>query len=176
MYFHAIPAACATTYFPLKCVSDTVLSLGSALLVGFVVLLAVRYAKSPWRNVPPGPKGLPIIGHAHLFSDKTWMFQQNCKQRFGGSDFFVPRGISRGLAMLIGDTSGDFIYLNAFGQPILILQSLKPAFELLDKRANISSDRPRYIVVHEILCGGLFTASMLYGDLSVPSFLLVGLG
>ncbi len=64
------------------------------------------------------------------------------------------------------------MYLNAFGQPIVILQSLKAAFELLDKRANISSDRPRYIVAHEILCGGLFTASMLYGDLSVPSFIL----
>ena len=64
------------------------------------------------------------------------------------------------------------MYLNAFGQPIVVLQSLKAAFELLDKRANISSDRPRYIVAHEILCGGLFTASMLYGDLSAPSFLL----
>lgn len=58
------------------------------------------------------------------------------------------------------------MYLNAFGQPIVVLQSLKAAYELLDKRANISSDRPRYIVAHEILCGGLFTASMLYGDLS----------
>ncbi|KAF8258627.1 cytochrome P450 [Lactarius quietus] len=57
------------------------------------------------------------------------------------------------------------MYLNAFGQPIVVLQSLKAAYELLDKRANISSDRPRYIVAHEILCGGLFSASMVYGDL-----------
>ncbi|KAI9459465.1 cytochrome P450 [Lactarius psammicola] len=70
------------------------------------------------------------------------MFRQDCKRRFG-----------------------DLMYLNAFGKPIVILQSLKAAFELLDKRANISSDRPRYIVAHEILCGGLFTASMLHGDL-----------
>lgn len=70
------------------------------------------------------------------------MFRQDCKRRFG-----------------------DLMYLNAFGQPIVVLQSLKAAFELLDKRANISSDRPRYIVAHEILCGGLFAAFMRYGDL-----------
>ena len=64
------------------------------------------------------------------------------------------------------------MYLNAFGQPIVFIQSLKAAYEILDKRANISSDRPRYIAAHEILCGGLFTASMPYGDLSVPPLLL----
>ncbi|KAH9001032.1 cytochrome P450 [Lactarius akahatsu] len=117
-------------------------TLAPALLFGYVVLLAVRYVRSPWRSVPPGPRGLPIIGHAHLFRDKSWMFRQDSKQRFG-----------------------DMMYLNAFGQPIIILQSLKAAFELLDKRANISFDRPRYIVANEILCGGLFTASMIYGDL-----------
>ncbi|KAI0256927.1 cytochrome P450 [Lactifluus subvellereus] len=57
------------------------------------------------------------------------------------------------------------MYLNACGQPILIFNSLKPASDLLDRRANIYSDRPRFIVAHEILCGGLFGISMPYGDL-----------
>jgi hypothetical protein len=56
------------------------------------------------------------------------------------------------------------MYLNVLGQPILVLHSLKAAFELLDRRANIYSDRPRMIVAHDILCGGLFTALMPYGD------------
>ncbi|KAH8995439.1 cytochrome P450 [Lactarius akahatsu] len=120
---------------------DSFLRLTPALLVSFVVLFAVRYARSPWRSLPPGPRGLPIIGHAHLFRDKSWMYRQDCK-RFG-----------------------DMMYLNAFGKPVLVLQSLKAAFELLEKRANISSDRPRFIVADEILCGGLFSAAMIYGDL-----------
>jgi len=62
------------------------------------------------------------------------------------------------------------MYLNALGQPIIVLNSLKAASELLDRRANISSDRPRYIVAHEILCGSLFTAFMSYGDVLVLSF------
>jgi len=56
------------------------------------------------------------------------------------------------------------MYLNALGQPILVLNSLKSAFDLLDRRANIYSSRPRLIVAQEVLCGGLFTAFMSYGD------------
>jgi hypothetical protein len=59
----------------------------------------------------------------------------------------------------------DMMYLNALGQPILILNSLKSATELLERRANISSDRPRLIMAHEIFCGGLFTAFISNGDL-----------
>ena len=58
------------------------------------------------------------------------------------------------------------MYLNALGQPILVLNSLKSAFHLLDRRANIYSDRPRFIMANEILCGGLLTALLSYGDLS----------
>jgi hypothetical protein len=64
------------------------------------------------------------------------------------------------------------MYLNALNQPILVLNSLKVAAELLDRRAYISSDRPRLIVGNEILCGNLFTAFMSYGDVLVFIFLL----
>ena len=56
------------------------------------------------------------------------------------------------------------MYLNALGQPIIVINSLKVAAELLDKRANIYSDRPRMIVANEILSGGLFGAFLRYGE------------
>ena len=56
------------------------------------------------------------------------------------------------------------MYLNALGQPIIVLHSLKAAFELLDRRANIYTDRPRFIVANDILSGGMFVATMRYGD------------
>ncbi|KAI0264573.1 hypothetical protein BGY98DRAFT_1039883, partial [Russula aff. rugulosa BPL654] len=49
------------------------------------------------------------------------------------------------------------MYLNALGQPIIVINSLMVAFELLDRRGNICSDRPHLIVANGILCGGLFT-------------------
>ena len=60
--------------------------------------------------------------------------------------------------------------LNALGKPIIVINSLKVAFELLDRRANNYSDRPHLIVANEILCGGLFTAFMSYGDVLVYRF------
>jgi hypothetical protein len=56
------------------------------------------------------------------------------------------------------------MYLNALGQPIIVINSLKVAFELLDRRTNIYSDRPRLIVANELISGGLLTALLPYGD------------
>jgi hypothetical protein len=42
---------------------------------------------------------------------------------------------------LIGNSTGDIIYLNIFGQQIIVLNSAEDAQELLDKRAAIYSDR-----------------------------------
>jgi len=47
-----------------------------------VVILAARYVTSPWRKVPPGPKGLPILGNALQLKDKQWMFKKDCKRKF----------------------------------------------------------------------------------------------
>jgi hypothetical protein len=65
------------------------------------------------------------------------------------------------------------MYLSALGQPILVINSLKAAAELLDRRANIYSGRPRLIVAGEILCGGLFMAFMPYGEQCVDHLLLI---
>ena len=62
------------------------------------------------------------------------------------------------------------VYLNAFGQPMLIIHGLKAASELLHRRAHIYSSRPRLIMAHEILSGGLFTSFLPYGEVCVWSF------
>jgi len=52
-------------------------------LVGlFVIVVAVRYVRSPWRSVPPGPRGFPVLGNALQLRDKTWMFGRDCKDAF----------------------------------------------------------------------------------------------
>jgi hypothetical protein len=57
--------------------------------------------------------------------------------------------------------SEHIMYLNAIGRPIIVLHSLKAAFELLDRRVNIYSDRPRPVVAND-LCGGRLIALMPY--------------
>ena len=57
------------------------------------------------------------------------------------------------------------MYLDVAGQPIVVLNSLKPAFELLERRSSNYSDRPRFIMAQEILNGGLALPLMRHDDL-----------
>ena len=130
-----------------------------------IIILVAQYVTSPWRKLPPGPKGLPTLGNAFQLQDKGWMFESECKRKFGPSNLFF--GPSPRLFGFTIKPSEHMMYLNAFGQSIIVLNNLKVAFELLDKRAHIYSDRPRCIVGFNILCGSLFMGFMTYGDVLV---------
>lgn len=69
--------------------------------------------------------------------------------------------------------SGDVLYLNAAGQPIIVLNTQKVAADLLDRRAGIYSDRPRNIVAAQIMCGGLAMVFQNHGTLCVAFFLAI---
>ena len=60
--------------------------------------------------------------------------------------------------------AGDIIYLDGAGQPIVVCNSLRPAFELLERRSANYSDRPRFIMGQEILNGSLMFALMNQDD------------
>ena len=56
------------------------------------------------------------------------------------------------------------MYLDGAGQPVVMCNSLKSAFELLEHRSGNYSDRPRFIMAQEILSGGLLFTLMNYSD------------
>ena len=56
------------------------------------------------------------------------------------------------------------MYLDAAGQPTVVLNSLKSTYELLERRATNYSGRPRRIMVQEILSQGLLFSLMGYVD------------
>jgi len=56
------------------------------------------------------------------------------------------------------------MYLNAAGQPTVMLNSLKSSFELLERRAITYSDRPKYIMAHKVMSQDLSFATMRFGD------------
>ena len=55
--------------------------------------------------------------------------------------------------------------LDVFGKPTIVFNSLKSAFEVLQRRARNSSGRPRFIMAGEILTQGIALPLIDHGDL-----------
>lgn len=102
------------------------MSLLSLALLGCFAFLVYRAWRSPvprGASLPPGPKGVPFLGFIrNIPYESSWLTYTEWIKEYG-----------------------DIIYIKTFGQPMIILGSLKAANELFDKRSSIYSDRPRMV-------------------------------
>ncbi|CDO71862.1 hypothetical protein BN946_scf184940.g9 [Trametes cinnabarina] len=110
-----------------------------------VFLLFVRSlisANSRRGPFPPGPSGLPLIGNIHQLSRDVWYKFTEWKR-----------------------IHGPIVHIKLFGQDVIILNTLKAASDLLDKRAPIYSSRPQFFIVGQMLTEGYFFVFQSYGEL-----------
>uniref|UniRef100_A0A8H7Y6Y8 O-methylsterigmatocystin oxidoreductase n=1 Tax=Psilocybe cubensis TaxID=181762 RepID=A0A8H7Y6Y8_PSICU len=92
------------------------------IIVSLAIIYSLRMLVAKIRKPAylPGPKRLPIIGNLlDMPESEGWVTYKRWKEQFG-----------------------DAIYLEIFGSPIVVLNSYKACIDLLDKRADIYSDRP----------------------------------
>ncbi|KAH9168149.1 cytochrome P450 [Lactarius sanguifluus] len=111
-------------------------------LAGLVLWLISRFAQRAFHNLPPGPRGLPFIGDVQHAADNDWLASPQRK-----------------------DDHGELMYLSVFGKGVLVINSQRVAVDLLEKRSNIYSDRPRFISLNEFLTENLTFVFTGYGDL-----------
>lgn len=62
------------------------------------------------------------------------------------------------------EIAGEVMYLDAAGQPVIVLNSLKSAFDLLESQASKYSDRPRFVMVQEVLSKDLLLTFQSNGE------------
>ncbi|OBZ76387.1 O-methylsterigmatocystin oxidoreductase [Grifola frondosa] len=112
-------------------------------VVGLVVLLLNRiFVRRRVGPLPPGPKGLPLIGNV----------------------LDMPTSHEWKTFAKWGDRWGDIISVTLFGQPIVVLNSSRHAFDMLDKKSAIYSDRPTIVVGGEMIGWNRTLALLPYGS------------
>ncbi|TCD68842.1 hypothetical protein EIP91_009556 [Steccherinum ochraceum] len=96
----------------------------------------------PKLPLPPGPKGLPVIGNVHQMpTSYEWFTFADWAKKWG-----------------------DIISVTLLGQTLVILDNPRHAVELLDRRSNIYSDRPVLMMAGELVGWNQALALSRYGD------------
>ncbi|TFK34081.1 cytochrome P450 [Crucibulum laeve] len=110
------------------------------LTLAILLLFIYSKLKKP-SNLPPGPPASMLGDNTRdVPAIRPWRTFMEWRKRYGNV-----------MSFYLGRT------------PVIVLGSLKAATDLLDKRGNIYSSRPRNIVAGDIYSGGMRGISMPYG-------------
>ncbi|KAL1938285.1 hypothetical protein VTO73DRAFT_11736 [Trametes versicolor] len=112
----------------------------SVLILAVYLFLSKIFTKRT--NFPPGPGGLFLLGSAHKL---PLQYQEKTFSKWGKQ-------------------YGDVIYLRLFRTPTIVLNSFQAATDLLTKRSATYSDRPRMILLGELMDQASALPPMPYGD------------
>ena len=123
------------------------------------VLVSYFWRKNSYNmKLPPGPAGQLLLGNLlQIPAVEPWKQFREWSKKYGESCFVFFWSTSRKHWYGVITNEGGVVLVRLPIQPTIVLCTVQAVFDLLDKRSNIYSDRPRSVM------------DQLYGDLSDPS-------
>ncbi|KIK70125.1 hypothetical protein GYMLUDRAFT_543127 [Collybiopsis luxurians FD-317 M1] len=114
------------------------------LLLPLFILVCTRRKSSRILPFPPGPRKLPIVGNLFSIPNQghLWLEYDEISRRY----------------------DSDIIHLSAFRTSIVVLSSTKAVNDLLEKRSSKFSDRPRTVMLGELMGWGSTSLCRPYDD------------
>lgn len=118
------------------------LNLVLLLCLSFICFFLYRGRQKQRRHdLPPGPKGWPLIGNAFDIPDQDgWLKYASMGKKYGMHSMYLFT------ALYAQEYPGDMIYMEAFGQPLIILNSFERVIDLFEKRSSNYSSRPGIVI------------------------------
>ena len=118
--------------------------------LAFPRLRGFKTSSDTLSRFPPGPPSIPVLGNVHQlpqeYQERTFA---DWGKSFGEYSKFSARedGSLKAFGVL---GAGDVVYAKIFRRPLLVLNSLRAAQDLLEKKSANFSDRPRLILLAEL--------------------------
>ena len=98
---------------------------------------------------PPGPPPLPFIGNAlDVPAGHPGRAYHEMSKKYGALNLRGPCPCFFPSHDALFKSEGELVYLNALGQPMLVIGSYKAARDLLDKKSSNYSDRPQSVMIN----------------------------
>eukprot|EP00753_Platysulcus_tardus_P011500 PLAT3293.1.p1 GENE.PLAT3293.1~~PLAT3293.1.p1 ORF type:complete len:514 (-),score=-93.25 PLAT3293.1:19-1560(-) len=108
----------------------------------YLVILVRDYVRRRRQTLPPGPKGLPLVGNIlDMPSDKQWLTFDTWSKHYG-----------------------DIVHINVLGRHMIILGSSQAITDIFDKKSSIFSGRPRSTMLNDLVGWDWSFTLMPYGD------------